>query len=139
MNELFKTKTNAKEINVASLAYLGDTVFDLFVRMYIIKNKPASIDKQHKMAIACVNAAAQAGLVKQIWDSLTQDEQDLVKRGRNAKTGTTPKNMDVGDYRWATGLECLIGHLFICGEHERLNELFDKILNLLFTEEKYAD
>lgn len=141
MSELFNAlnETEVKEISISSLAYLGDTVFDLFIRMYIIKNKPSTIDKQHKTAISCVNAMSQANAVKQIWDNLTQDEQELIKRGRNSKTGTTPKNMDIGDYKWATGLECLIGHLFICAKYERLDELFDKILKLLFKEEEHAD
>ncbi len=129
------TDVMARELSVASLAYLGDTLFDLLIRSHIVVNKRSSIDVQHKRAVSCVNARAQADVAKKLWDKLSEEEQETLKRGRNAKTGSTPRNMDIVDYRLATGLEYLLGLLYITGREERLSELFQEIIKLSFSED----
>ncbi len=119
------------EINTLSpltLAFLGDSVYEMFIRTKILSlgNRPAS--ELHKIAVSYVKAKAQATAAHKILDILTEEEQAIYKRGRNTNIHTVPKNADMADYRHATALEALIGYLYIKGENERLTE----ILNLAF-------
>jgi ribonuclease-3 family protein len=82
------------------------------------------VNKLHKKARAIVNAKAQAEMYYRIQDILTEEEADVFRRGRNAKSFTVPKNADLMDYRHATGLEALFGYLYLKGEKERVVELF---------------
>ncbi len=106
------------------LAYIGDTVWDLMVRtslMYAGKN----LHHMHCAAVARVNAKAQAQALSRLEGRLTSEEADLVRRGRNAHPRHgAPKNQDPAAYSQATGLETLIGYLYLTGQHDRLRELF---------------
>lgn len=107
-----------------TLAYIGDAVYDLHVRTrLIIRHENDPPHKLHVRASAIVKAAAQAQTVTAIMDELTDVELKIYKRGRNANSGTVPKNADVGDYRMATGFEAVIGYLYMAGEDGRLAEL----------------
>ena len=108
------------------LAYIGDAVFELYVRRKLIEAGNMPVDKLHKAATQLVNAAAQCESFKKIEGCLTDSEMAVYKRGRNAKS-TVPKNMQMGQYRVATGLEALLGYMYLTGESTRL----DKILSLL--------
>lgn len=110
-----------------TLAFLGDSVYELLVREALVKiaNRPGS--ELHKEKLEFVSAAAQADAFHTIEDMLSSAELDIFKRGRNAHTNHTPKNMSVADYHAATGLEALFGYLYLEGEHDRMNELFQKI------------
>jgi len=112
----------------AQLAYAGDAVFELLVRSYIISSKDVNVNKMHKSAVKFVKANAQANFVKQLMDDFTEEEIRIVKRGRNAKVTSSPKNADLAEYRYATGFEALFGFLYLNNQFDRLMELFNKII-----------
>lgn len=112
-----------REYSPLALAFIGDAVYEVFVRAHVLAEANTSANTLHKKAIAYVKAAAQARAAKALLDTLTEDELAAFKRGRNAKSATVPKNADLTDYRYATGLETLFGYLYLSGESERLNEL----------------
>lgn len=122
----------AMELSPASLAYIGDTVYDLYIRAYVVHNRHRRISEMHRLSVSAVNAASQAKIAELLLPVLTERELYVLKRGRNAKTGSTPKHMDVVDYRWATGVETLTGYLYLTGKFERLDELFEIILRHFF-------
>jgi len=90
----------------------------------------------HKKAIEYVKAASQAYIARNILDILSEEEEGILKRGRNQKSGTVPKNANVGDYKWATGLEALIGYLTLKGEKERVQELIQKGIVMIESRDK---
>lgn len=114
--------------NPLALAFVGDTVFDLYVRTCLVAGSDAQVHLLHKQASAQVNAHAQALQADKLLPLLNEDELSFYKRGRNARVGTVPKNMEVGDYHKATGVEALLGALFLSGQAERLEELMGIIL-----------
>lgn len=116
------------QISALSLAYIGDTVYDLYVRTLLVHTQDTTVHAQHLSAAKLVCAAAQAAAFRQVEDMLTPDEQQAYKRGRNAHSGTTPKNASVGDYRVATGFEALLGYLFLRGEDERIGQIMQQAL-----------
>lgn len=105
------------------LAYVGDAVYELVVRTVIAMEGNRSPKAMNKEAVRYVNAAAQAAAADAIGPLLTEEEADILRRGRNAHPATTAKHMSVGDYRKATGLEALAGYLYLSGREERLTEL----------------
>lgn len=121
------SREEARMKNSLVLAYIGDTVYDLYYRSLAIKNSESHVNKLNKEVSAKVNAKAQSCAVEYIINALSEDETEIFKRGRNAKSQTSPKNMLIGDYRRATGLEAVIGYLWLTGEYERIDELMDII------------
>ncbi len=115
--------TNVREYSPLALAFVGDAVYELFIRAKILSQANASAHTLHKKAIAYVKAEAQAVAAKQLAECLTEDELAIFKRGRNAKSATVPKHANVTDYRYATALEALFGYLYLRGETQRLNQL----------------
>lgn len=105
------------------LAYVGDAVFELYVRTLLVSKGNAPVSKLHRQSICFVRAKSQSDTVHKLLESLTQEEQDIVRRGRNAKSGTIPKNADVTDYKYATGFETLLGYLYLKEDYARLLEL----------------
>ena len=99
---------------------MGDCVFDLIIRTVIVERANRSPHDLHKMKSAIVKAKTQAELGEAIQELLTEDEQAVYKRGRNAKSGSTAKNASVGDYRKATALEALVGYLFLLDQEDRI-------------------
>lgn len=119
-------KNSVKSMNSLVLAYIGDAVFEVFIRGFLIKeNKNILVHQLHKKGVSYVKARAQSDFVKKIMDDLSEEEIRIFKRGRNAKSGTVPKNADIQDYRNATGLEALIGYLYITENFERLNRILE--------------
>ncbi|MCR5484412.1 MAG: ribonuclease III [Clostridiales bacterium] len=112
-----------------ALAFIGDTVFDLFVREMLVREANRPSKKLHNLAAQRVCAKAQAEAIKDVWDAglLTDEEISVLKRGRNAHTSHTPKYATERDYHLATGLETLFGYLYLKNETERLKELFGLI------------
>ena len=108
------------------LAYLGDTVYDLYVRSHLVE-KGGRVGKMHRQAIRLVCAHAQAEALTRIQDDLTEEEASVVRRARNVHQ-SPPKNADPADYQKATGLEALIGFLYATGREERLGALLEKAL-----------
>jgi len=112
-------------INPVVLAYIGDSVFELLVRQYLISLANHKPHHLHREATKMVSAKAQRRLLLEKWQPLlTEEEADIVRRGRNTKSGAPPKNAEPADYRQATALECLVGYLYYEGRTERLRELF---------------
>ncbi|MGB4438826.1 MAG: ribonuclease III domain-containing protein [Sedimentibacter sp.] len=115
----------------AQLAYAGDAVYELLVRSYVINSQDTNVNKMHKMTVKFVKAKTQAYLVNMLENELTEDEKKIVKRGRNAKVTSSPKNAELMDYRYATGFEALLGYLYLSNELDRLMELFNRIIEIL--------
>jgi ribonuclease-3 family protein len=130
----YSTK-EAKQLPPLSLAYIGDGVFETYVRKYLISRGESRVDVLAKSAINFVQAKAQAKIILNLQDVLTPDELTMVKRGRNTKS-SVPKNAKVSDYRYATGFETLVGYLYLTAQSDRLNELMIisiEIINKSFT------
>ena len=106
------------------LAYIGDSVYDILTRQYIISQGNAPVNVLDRRARKIVNAAAQSAAYEKIKDSLTEEEEAVYKRGRNAKSHTSAKNQSITDYRRATGIEALFGYLYLKREDERIKELY---------------
>lgn len=115
-------------MNPLVLAYIGDTIYDLFVRTFLIHTWDVSVHQLHLKSISYVNAGSQSDTLHEIENMLSEDELYIVRRGRNAKSGTVPKNADVTEYRQATGFECLLGYLYLTGQEERLFEIMKYVL-----------
>lgn len=109
------------------LAYMGDAVYELYVRKMLVERANMQVDKLHKSAIAIVRAEAQCEAFKKIEDELTEHETAVFKRGRNAKS-SVPKHASVMEYRIATGLEALIGYIYMTGDIKRLDYIMNLIL-----------
>ena len=103
-----------------TLAFVGDCVFDLIIRTIIVERANRSPHDLHKMKSRIVKAQTQAELGEAIQELLSEEEQSVYRRGRNAKSGTTAKNASVGDYRKATALEALVGYLFLQNQEDRI-------------------
>ncbi len=125
----------ANSYSPLALAYIGDGVYEMFIRTYVINKGNAPVNKMHKASRELVRASAQAKIYYLIEDALTEAEMAVLKRGRNAKSISVPKNGDVTEYRHATGLEALIGYLYIDGQIERIKELIDLGLQRLHESE----
>lgn len=114
-----------------ALAYIGDAVYDLVIRTVVVERGNTSPNKLHKKAVAYVNARIQARMVEALLDELTEEEQTIYKRGRNAKSYTTAKNATVIEYRKATGFEALCGYLYLVGKQERMLSLIRRAIELV--------
>ncbi|EKQ52127.1 MULTISPECIES: ribonuclease III domain-containing protein [unclassified Clostridium] len=126
------SKDEARLLNPLQLALIGDGVFEVFVRNYILtENTALSANKIHVKAIGYVKAKSQALVMHEIEEFLDEEEDAVYKRGRNTKSATVPKNADVRDYRMATGFEALIGYLYLIGNKERLNFIFNKCIEII--------
>ena len=111
--------------SVGCLAYMGDAVFELYVRKMLLSSGSRPVDSLNKQARQYVSAAAQAKMYHNIGPFLTDEEQAVMKRGRNLHSNSKAKNAGISDYRHATGLEALFGYLFLEEQHERLTEVFE--------------
>ena len=128
--QLFKdkfTKEEVRQLNPLVLAFIGDGVYEVFIRSYIIdRNRNMPVHKLHIKTISYVRAHEQSNFMNQLIELLNEEELSIYKRGRNAKSGTIPKNADVREYRNATGFEALIGYLYLIDDKERLEELLNR-------------
>ena len=131
------SENRIREFSPLTLAYIGDTVYDLYIRRYLVKNKMGRVDNLHKQATRVVNARAQAEAAKLLHGGLTERESEIFRYGKNAKS-TPPKNMSIDDYTMATGLEALIGYLYLRDMQERTDELFRIIIHHFFMEDLNA-
>ena len=124
------TPDAAKQLNPLVLALVGDAVYEVFIRTYLVdKNREMNAHKIHVKAVEHVKAHAQSEYMKFFIDNLDEEELSIFKRARNSKSGTTPKNADLNEYKWATGFEALIGFLYLSEKNERLNYIFETIIN----------
>ena len=120
-----KLSSAAPLYNGLTLAYIGDAVYELYVRLHLLERGQTKPHPMHQMALSYVSARAQAEVLRKwIEDGvLKEDELAIVKRGRNAKLRSVPKHTDLATYRLSTAFECLIGYLYLTNRLERLNQL----------------
>lgn len=122
------TEEQAFRLAPLALAYVGDAVWELRVRAMLVQAGERQPRRLHQRAVALVRAAAQADRVRHLMDSLTEREQQIVRRGRNAKSGSVPRGASVADYRASTSLEALLGYLWLSGQSERLQSVENALL-----------
>jgi ribonuclease-3 family protein len=126
------SKLSGEDIMMLSplqLAYIGDAVYELLIRTYVL-NKSLNVNELHKNTTKYVRAKAQADAIHGIEELLTEEELGYVKKGRNTKTNSSPKNSELIDYKYATGFECLLGYLYLTNQDERIREVFNYIIGL---------
>lgn len=111
-----------------ALAYIGDCVFELLVRTIIVSRGNAPVHKYHQRASAIVNAHSQADMILALEQELTEEEKAVYHRGKNSKPATMAKNATAKEYKTATGLEAVIGYLYLTNQYERLIDLVKKSL-----------
>lgn len=116
-------------INIITLAYLGDAIYEIYIREKLIKKGIAKVEELQKESTKYVSAKGQANILKQLLeeDILTESELDIIKRGRNNKRSTHPKHTDIITYKYSTGFEALIGYLYLSNQNDRLKEILNKI------------
>ena len=122
-----QTRTAADDYSPLTLAFIGDGVYDLLVRDYLVRQANRPVGELNKRKVALVNCESQAAFAKSLMPKLSEREQAVYKRGRNAAPKCTPKHGTVADYHSATGLEALFGYLHINNEQDRIKELFNDI------------
>lgn len=130
MEELIERKKDEKDVKLMSpltWAYIGDCVYELYVREELINKTNLKPHKLHMEAIKYVKAKKQSEILKEILPKLTEEEQDIVRRGRNAENHHLPKNASVQEYMHATAFEALIGYLYLTKKDERLKEILSLI------------
>ncbi len=131
MENYFQLHMEKKDIDAISnlgLAHIGDGVYELLCRAYLCRQGGQTVKRLHKEAVALVKAPTQAKLVQVLLPHLTEEEQDYYRRGKNAHSHAAPKSASPKEYAMATGLETLFGALYLAGKTERLNALFQKMM-----------
>ena len=128
---------NIDLINVISLAYLGDSVYEIYVREYLIKKGIAKVEDLQKEAVKYVSAKSQCKILSYLMDNnlLTEIELDVVRRGRNYRRTSHPKNTDIITYKMSSGFEAMIGYLYLNNDKDRLNEIINYILGGIYEKE----
>jgi ribonuclease-3 family protein len=130
MEQFIENNCNPKQLSPLTLAFVGDGVYDLLVREYLVKEANRPVGELNKIKVSMVNCKSQAKYAQMLMPQLTETEIAVYKRGRNATTQNTPKNSTPADYHSATGLEALFGYLYLNNELSRIKELFHKILSI---------
>lgn len=123
-------KQNPKLLSPLTLAFVGDVVYELLVREKIVQVGSMPTKRLNALKVELVRASAQAIVYDVLEPMLTEEEHDILKRGRNSHTGSVPKNGSVADYRKATGVEALFGYLYLKKDSERLQLLFEKAMEV---------
>lgn len=129
LNSLLNKEADVSSLSPLTLAFVGDTVFDLLVRTELVVEANRPVNALSKTASKRVCASAQAESIKRVLPYLTEEENYIFKRGRNAKTGGIPKNATSADYHHATGLESLFGWLYLKNRTQRIEELYSLMCN----------
>lgn len=127
MAKLLEDTCDPKSMSTAALAFMGDAVYSLMVRERLCCSGQAKVDALHKRAVQLVRCDAQSEAMNRVLDMLTEEERAVYMRGRNTHQAHVPKNAQPADYRSATGLEALMGYVYLSGQAERLRWLFDQM------------
>ena len=129
MERFLNTTMDPKQLSPLTLAYVGDGVYELFVREFIVSKGNCPVKKLHSRAVEFVRCEFQAKVLSEILMPIfTQEEMEICLRGRNAHVSHVPKNASVADYHGATAFECVFGYLYLSGRLDRLRLFFDKII-----------
>ena len=129
MIEIIERPKNIADVNTMSpltWAYIGDSVYELYVREFLVNTTKLKPHKLHIEAIKYVKAKAQAEILEKIEEKLTEQEKEIVKRGRNAENHNLPKNATVQEYMYSTAFEALIGYLYLTKQNKRLKEILNE-------------
>jgi ribonuclease-3 family protein len=126
--KITRTKTEVLTMSPLTWAYVGDAVYELFIRTHLINTTNLKPHKLHIESIKYVKAKAQAEFLNSIYDDLTEEEKDIVRRGRNTQNHHVPKNSNVQEYMYATAFEALIGYLYLTNNDQRVKEILTKVL-----------
>lgn len=136
IKDFIKLEKDEQEINQLSplvWAYVGDCVYELYVRTYLVETTKLNPHKLHIETIKYVKAAAQCKVLEQIMDNLTDEEKDIVRRGRNTQNHHLPKNSNIQEYMYATAFESLIGYLYLSKNYNRLEQIINLVITILST------
>ncbi len=117
------TESDIKQMSPLVFAYMGDAVYEKYIREYVIRQGLCKNGLLHKKSIKYVSAKGQAEILERLEPNLTEEELDIVRRGRNSNPHSTAKNADVVVYKYATGFEALLGYLYLTKQEKRLNEI----------------
>lgn len=128
MDKLFLSDLNPKELSSLTLAFVGDSVYDLLVREYLLSFGKRHVGELNKDKVSMVCCKAQTQAFEKIKPLLSEEEEAVFKRGRNVQVHSVPKNSTLKDYHTATGFEALFGYLYLEGRVERIRELFGVII-----------
>ncbi|NLW89234.1 MAG: Mini-ribonuclease 3 [Clostridiaceae bacterium] len=123
-----------REVPASVLAYIGDAVFELYVRLHVAARSRSKSGAIHRLAIGMVSAEAQAKIARAIIDMLSEDELAVFRRGKNSNPSSSSRNASPADYKYATGMEAVIGYLFLTDQNERLDKILTRIFEI--TEEQ---
>lgn len=123
-------ESDIKQMSPLVLAYMGDAVYEKYIREYVIRQGLCKNGLLHKKTIKYVSAKAQSEILHRLEEKLTEDELDIVRRGRNSNPHSTAKNADIIDYKYATGFEALIGYLYLTKQEERLEEILVECIGI---------
>jgi len=133
MEEIIDRKREKVEVDTMSpltWAYVGDSVYELFIRNHLVNTTKMKPHMLHIKSIQYVKAGAQAKILNELMDDLNEAEKEIVKRGRNAENHHLPKNATVHEYMYSTAFEALIGYLYLTKQDDRLKEILDKCLEI---------
>lgn len=138
-NEYTLRNADVKQLNSLALAYMGDAVLEQYVREHLLRSGRVKPNTLHKEATKYVSAKAQAKVVHNMLEAkfLSDEEEAILRRGRNAKSGTVPKNTDLQTYKYSTGFEAVIGSLYLQGQAERVREIIERAI--IISEEPKGD
>ena len=131
-NEYTLRNADVKQLNSLALAYMGDAVLEQYVREHLLRSGRVKPNTLHKEARKYVSAKAQAKVVHNMLEAkfLSDEEEAILRRGRNAKSGTVPKNTDLQTYKYSTGFEAVIGSLYLQGQAERVHEIIERAITI---------
>jgi ribonuclease-3 family protein len=118
-------------MDTGSLAWVGDAVYELYVREYVVGTGLIQADRLHRAAVKYVKADAQAHIMRSILSGLSAEEQTLVRRARNKRVATKPKNADPVAYKWATAFEALLGYYYLSGQETALKSTIQRAVDLI--------
>ena len=116
------------QLNGLTLAYLGDAIYEVYIRESLLKKGYTKVEKLHNEAVKYTSAIGQKEALDKIFDQLTESEVQVFKRGRNANSDRKARNTDLATYKQATGFEALIGFLYLDNQQKRLEELLNIII-----------
>ena len=126
-----------KQMNTTALAYMGDAVYEVYVRRHVMESGQINADRLHYMAVPFVRAHGQATALKEMMKAnLTEEEASLARRARNHKTTSRPKNADPVEYKLATAFEALVGFLYLTGQEERLDQVMTRAVRIIREDNK---
>ncbi|WLD93508.1 Mini-ribonuclease 3 [Alkalihalobacillus sp. AL-G] len=122
-----------KQLKSSALAYIGDAVYEVYIRNHLLEKGEVKPQQLHRLATGYVSAKAQATIIRTLIedDEITDEEQGVVRRGRNSKMGTIPKNTDIQTYRYGTAFEALIGYHYLSGNGKRLDDIVQRAIKIV--------